>query len=298
MAEPRPGTAAGALADAPAGHLTKPGADPNAVYALGSSGGESARLQRQADELAPESGALLDRVGIGAGDRVLDLGCGPRGILEMLSDRVAGTGWVVGIDADPTHVTMASELVADRGLGNVEVLCADARHTGLEPGTFDLAHARLLLVTVPEPAAVLAEMVRLTRPGGWVAGLEADTEHAICYPPHPAFDRLCELFTLAFTRNGASPHLGRRLSELYRRAGLRQVGFEARAAAYPPGHSRRTIRADLVRSLRPQILEMGLAGEAELDELDAALRRHLADPDTVVMPTLMFLAWGRRSAAA
>lgn len=295
MAESRPGTAAGVLVDAPAGHAIEPGADPNAVYALGSSGGESARLQRQADELAPESGALLDRVGVGTGDRVLDMGCGPRGILEMLSDRVTGSGWVVGIDADPTHVRMASELVADRRLGNVEVLCADARHTGLEAGTFDVAHARLLLVTLPEPAEVVAEMVRLTRPGGWVAGLEADAEHAICYPPHPAFDRLCEIFTLAFTRNGASPQLGRRLSELYRRAGLRHVGFEARAAAYPPGHSRRTIRADLVRSMRPQILDMGLADAAELDELDADVRRHLADPDTVVMSHLMFLAWGRRS---
>jgi hypothetical protein len=102
---------------------------------------------------------------------------------------------------------------------------------------------------------------------------------------------------MAFTRNGASPHLGRRLSELYRRAGLRHARIEARAATYPPGHSRRTARADLVRSMRPQIQEMGLADEAELDELDAAARRHLAKPDTVVMPTLMFLAWGRRSAA-
>jgi hypothetical protein len=36
--------------------------DTNAIYALGTSAGESARLQRQADELAPDSAALLDRV--------------------------------------------------------------------------------------------------------------------------------------------------------------------------------------------------------------------------------------------
>jgi hypothetical protein len=38
--------------------------DPNAVYALGSSSGESARLQRQAVELAPDSAVVLDRVGL------------------------------------------------------------------------------------------------------------------------------------------------------------------------------------------------------------------------------------------
>jgi hypothetical protein len=50
--------------------------DATAVYALGSSHGESARLQRQADELAADSAALLDRVGLRPGQSAIDLGCG------------------------------------------------------------------------------------------------------------------------------------------------------------------------------------------------------------------------------
>jgi ubiquinone/menaquinone biosynthesis C-methylase UbiE len=271
--------------------------DPNAVYALGSSSSESARLRRQADELEPDSAALLDRVGLRPGDRAIDLGCGPRGVIELLANRVSPGGRVVGLDGDPAHVAMASELVAERALSDVEIVSADARHTGLESGSFDLVHARTLLVTLPEPAEVLTEMVRLARPGGSVAGLEPDTEAAICYPPHPAFDRLCEIFTGAFKRNGADPHIGRRMAELYREAGLEDVTVEARAGVYPAGHSRRTIRADLVRAMRPQIVDMGLADERELDELDGAARTHFEDPDTVVMPSLMFLAWGRKPAA-
>jgi hypothetical protein len=75
--------------------------DPNAVYALGSSRGESARLQRQAEELAPDSAALLDRVGPRPGDSAIDLGCGPRGVIDLLAERVAPGGRVVGLDADP-----------------------------------------------------------------------------------------------------------------------------------------------------------------------------------------------------
>ena len=164
-------------------------------------------------------------------------------------------------------------------------------------GSFDLVHARTLLITVPQPAEVLGEMVRLARPGGWVAGLEPDTQAAICYPSHPAFDRLCEIFTIAFSRNGADPHFGRRLPELYRQAGLTDITVEVRAGVYPAGHSRRTIRADLVRSMRPQIIEMGLADQQELDELDTAVRKHLEDPDVLVMPGLYFLAWGRKQAS-
>jgi hypothetical protein len=39
---------------------------------------------------------------------------------------------------------------------------------------------------------------------------------------------------------------------------------------------------------------MGLADEVELDEIDAAARTHFDDPDTVVMPGLMFLGWCRK----
>jgi ubiquinone/menaquinone biosynthesis C-methylase UbiE len=268
--------------------------DPNAIYALGHSSAESARLRRQADELAADSAYLLDGVGLRPGDSAIDVGCGPRGVIELLAERVSPGGRVVGLDGDPAHVAMASELVVDKALHGVQIVCADARQSGLEPGTFDLAHARTLLITLPEPEEVLAEMVRLVRPGGWVVGMEPDTGVALCYPAYPAFDRLCQIFTVAFSRNGADPQIGRRMAELYRRAGLEEITVEARAGVYPVGHSRRTIRADLVRSMRPQILELGLADERELDDVDASVRKHFDDPDTVVMAHLMFLAKGRK----
>ena len=190
--------------------------DPNAVYSLGSSSGESERLLRQAEELASESEALLDRVELGPGDSAIDLGCGPCGILELLHRRVFPGGRVVGLDSDPAHVEMAAEFVSKRGLDGVEVVAADARNTGLQEDSFDVVHARTLLINVPEPEKVLAEMVRLTRPGGWVASLEPDCEHSIYYPHHAVFDRLDELFMVAFSRNGADPLIGRRLGELYR----------------------------------------------------------------------------------
>src|SRR5262249_50956808 len=275
-----------------------PADDPNQVYALGSSTGESGRLQRQADELRPESAALLDRCGLRLGDSAIDVGCGPRGIIDLLAERVLPGGRVVGLDADPAHVAMAAEFVASRGLRGVETVLADARETGIESSSFDLVHARTLLVNVPEPEEVLAEMMRIARPGGWLVGIEPDVEAALCYPPLAAFDRLSVIFKAAFARNGADPHIGRRMAYLYRQVGLEDVTVEASAVLYPPGHTRRTVRADLVRSLRPQILEAGLADGQELDQLDAAARQHLDDPDTIVMPGLMFLAQGRKPASS
>jgi predicted methyltransferase len=69
-----------------------PGLDPAHVYALGADPDESARLTRQSDELRPEAEALLARIGLRPGHAVADLGCGPRGILELLSGAVAPGG--------------------------------------------------------------------------------------------------------------------------------------------------------------------------------------------------------------
>jgi hypothetical protein len=48
--------------------------------------------------------------------------------------------------------------------------------------------------------------------------------------------------------------------------------------------------------MRPKIVERGIASEQELDDLDQAVREHLSDPHTLVMPNLLFLAWGRKPA--
>jgi ubiquinone/menaquinone biosynthesis C-methylase UbiE len=267
------------------------------VYALGRDPEESARLQRQSQELRPDSATLLDRVGLRPGQHAIDLGCGPRGILDLLAERVAPGGRVTGLDADPNHVAMARQFTAQRGLASVQIVAADARHTGLPPGSFDLVHARTLLVNVPEPTEVLAEMVRLAKPGGWVASLEPDVECVLCYPAHPAYTRMWELFHAAHSRNGADLRIGRRLGELYRHADLQEIGIEARARVCQPGDTRRMIDPDLVRSLHPMIVSLGLAGQEELDALDRAVRSHLDDSRTLVMPHLSFLAWGRKPEA-
>ena len=274
-----------------------PSYDAADVYALGADTDETARLRRQSEELRPEARALLARLGglgLRPGQTALDLGCGPRGILDLLAEAVGPDGRVVGLDADQAHVTAARQYAFSLGLANVEVLAGDARHTGLRAGSFDLVHTRTLLVTIPEPAEVVAEMVRLARPGGLVASQEADAEFSICYPPLSEWDRLLSLFRASFPRAGADLRLGRRLTELFREAGLTDIGATVYASSYPAGHSRRTVIPDLVRSLHPVILALGLADERELADVDAAVRAHLADPRTLMMPHLLVTAWGRK----
>ena len=99
-----------------------------------------------------------------------------------LGGRVSPGGRVVGLDANPAHTAMAAAFVSGHRLKGVQIVTADAGRTGLRSRSFDLVHTRTLLVNVPEPAVVVAEMVRLAKPGGRVVAADPDTEHALCYP--------------------------------------------------------------------------------------------------------------------
>ena len=266
------------------------------AYALGSDPDERERLRRQAKDLATDTVTLLSHVDLRRGGRVLDLGCGPAGSIELFAGRVGRAGSVTAVDIDPVHVESARRLVRDRGLDNVEVLQADGRATGLPPASFDLVHARMLLVNVPSPERVVAEMVRLVKPGGWVIVQEPDCEAHICYPPHAGWDQLTGILHAGYHNDGADLLIGRRLSTLLREAGLTDIGADARADVYPAGHPRRTVLADLVRSMRGKVVERGIASEEELADVDRRVREHLANPETVTMSSLYFLVWGRKPA--
>jgi trans-aconitate methyltransferase len=67
-------------------------------YVLGYRRAEQERLQRQAQQLAHESNSLFDRIGVAAGARVVEIGCGPEGCLELLAKRVGPSGTVVGVE--------------------------------------------------------------------------------------------------------------------------------------------------------------------------------------------------------
>jgi SAM-dependent methyltransferase len=263
-------------------------------YLLGHSEDEELRLRRQAGELRQESAWLFERIGLGPGDRAIDLGCGPQGVLDLLSERVGRTGHVIGIEKNLKSVAKAKFFVADRGLKNVRVVQGDATATRLPGASFDLVHARLVLVNVPYVEAVVREMVRLARPGGVVASHEADYLSHFCDPPLRAWDRLFEVFKAYSSTNGIDLFVGRRTHRLFREAGLVDIEVKPVIHVYPHGHNRRPIFSQFLQNVRDCILEQELIDESEFNELTAELKEHLERPDTLVVSHLFFQVWGRK----
>ena len=263
-------------------------------YLLGYRREEQERLVRQAEELAADSSRLFDEIGVGEGWRAVEVGCGPLGCLELLSKRVGPRGHVVGIERSDEEVERARAIARERGLVNVEVRCCDARETGLAPGSFDLATARLVLVNVPRPEEIVREMVRLVRPGGVVALHEADSSGNRLDPPLAAFSRLLEMLARYAAQNGIDRDIAPRVPRLLREAGVGDLHVSPFVHLHPPGHSRRFLFAEFVANTRSRLIESGLIAADELDTLASELRKHLEDPETLALSSLYVRVWGRK----
>jgi len=262
-------------------------------YLLGRDEREAARLKQQIADLAADSHDQLERIGIQAGERVVDLGCGPGGALHLLGERVGPTGSVLGIDRSAHFVEQARRFVADHAMPHVSVREGDVYSTQLPRASFDGAHMRLVLVNVPEPERIVAEMVALVRPGGWVASFEADYLTHLCDPPLPAWTRLLNAFAAYSAAQGIDLFVGRRTHRMFRAAGVTDLRVDAVAHIYPFGHDRRPILRDFIGNVRDRLVDGGFLAKAELARDVADLERHLSDPEALVVSHLFFRVSGR-----
>jgi SAM-dependent methyltransferase len=117
-------------------------------------------MGRYSRPLAP---LLADLAGVAAGDRVLDVGCGPGALTAELVGRL-GPGAVSAVDPSATFVAAVRER-----LPGVEVEQAAAERLPFADGGFDAALAQLVVHFMADPVAGLREMGRVTRRGGTIA---------------------------------------------------------------------------------------------------------------------------------
>jgi ubiquinone/menaquinone biosynthesis C-methylase UbiE len=260
-------------------------------YPIERRAGEIQRLQLQGDAVAFDAAVMLDRIGVGAGWRCLDLGCGPRGITDLLSARVGPSGGVVGLDGDAVFLDHARAHV---GGPNVEFVQGNVYRTGLPSDSFDLVHVRFVAGTAGGVDTLLHEAIRLTRAGGIVAFQEPDIATLNCYPPHPAWDRLKDVLEQAFVSVGADVRLAQRLYQLVRHAGLQDVQYRPFLVGVRSGDPLTDFMPSTVEAVRGTLLGKQVITADELDSALAACRAHLADSDTVFTYVTVAQVWGTR----
>lgn len=228
---------------------------------------------------------LRRQLAVRAGDRVLDVGCGPGYLLSELREDVGPTGRVCGIDISDSMLRLARERCAGTGTGATATATAAQGAVDLRTGraesipfpdaTFDVAVAVQVYEYVEDIGRALDELFRVLRPGGRAVILDTDWDSLVWRSADR--ERMRDILEL-WEDHVAHPRLPQELGPLLRKAGFEeeplttltfvdraldpgrysywQVGFiEAFLAGHPGA------RADRTRAWSGELRELATSGE-------------------------------------
>lgn len=244
------------------------------------------RFDALAELFDPVTFRHLTGVGVSAGWRCWEVGAGGPNVPAWLAERVGTGGRVVASDIDTAWMSQHG--------GAFEVVTHDVGEDEPLAGPFDLVHARLVLVHVPQREKALASMVSALRPGGWLVVEDADPalQPLICPdeygPAQHLANRLRQGFRALLVQRGADLAFGRSLPRLLRDAGLRDVQADGFFPITGPACT--ALEAATVRQVRNRMTAAGLATDADIDQ-------HLTNVNSGALDLAtspLISAWGRR----
>jgi SAM-dependent methyltransferase len=233
----------------------------------------------------------LEDIGVAAGWRCLEVGGGGGSIARWLADRTCPTGEVVVTDINPRWL--------DAGRPNIDIRRHDIVADELEPGAFDLAHERLVLIHLPERRRALDKMIAALKPGGWL--LIEDFDHSwlpltpVCQPADARlFMKVMDALAQILADGGVELNFGRRLYSLLRELGLRDIQVEAHTGVWTGGSPGCRLHRSNIEQLHERIAEVGQLTRTEIERFYELID----DPAFSVNSYTLVSARGRRPSSA
>ncbi|MGC4110837.1 MAG: methyltransferase domain-containing protein [Nocardioides sp.] len=250
------------------------------------------RLRVLGRVMRPSTLPLLERAGVAAGMRCLDVGCGGGDVTLDLASLVGLTGRAVGIDVDQTKVRLARAEAEQVAVTNVEFRVGDLTE-GLGEEEYDVVYARFVLTHLADPAGAITEMHRVLRPGGRVVLEDIDFGGCFCEPPSADFERYREIYEESARANGGDPRIALRLPALVVAAGFGRVQPHVVQHAALEGESK-VMPALTLENIRSTALHHTVATDEEIDRLVDVLYALAREPTTYLSNPRMVQVIGEK----
>jgi ubiquinone/menaquinone biosynthesis C-methylase UbiE len=238
---------------------------------------------------------FLETAGIGPGWHCLEVGGGSGSVAAWMAERVGPSGSVRVTDIDPRFL----ERSPYRKPAHLELRRHDIGTDPLPEQAFDLIHARLVLMHVPQRQQALDKLIAALKPRGWLViedfdGRVIDRTIPVSDPAAAAiFKRAGGALVRLMEERGFEVGWGRGLYSRLKAAGLTEVGMEGHVAVCDGGSFGANFEAANFAQVRTEAVAKGLITDAEID----AVLRRLKAPDFAVFSPVMFTAWGQRPLA-
>jgi ubiquinone/menaquinone biosynthesis C-methylase UbiE len=244
---------------------------------------EAARLEAKVDPRAWVQKYLAHRVR--PGSEVLSVGCGPGVILQAvagLHPSIQGTG----IDISPSRIEEAVQ--KSSGNPQVKFVVGDAQAMRFPSDSFDLVYSRMLLEYLQKKEAVVAEMVRVCKPGGTVLLQDLDGQLLWHYPEDAAMQPVIQRVVEGLAASGFDPFVGRKLFSLACGAGLQNVDVQVESYHLIAGEAEPHILRQWELKLdiaEPQMAKI-LGSKVDAKDLTRRFLEYLSRPDTLTYSTV------------
>lgn len=181
-----------------------------------------------------------EQLGLFGGERLLDVGCGLGEAALTLGEDLGDDGEVVGVDVSAQMVRVARSSVSSAGgrvRCRVRFTVGDACSLDEPDDSYDAVRSERTLQWLADPAAAIAEMVRVVRPGGRVSLIDTDWSTLAI---DVGDDDLAGLVRDAMrTERGRPSNIGRRPDELVEVAGCVPLGRATRCTSMTKASSAR-----------------------------------------------------------
>lgn len=248
---------------------------------------ELERLRKLEENRDQTTRRYLRTLGLRKGLRCLEVGPGAGSIARWMAERVGPKGKVVAADINP-------RFLQNNEIPNLDVRRHDIANDPVEVGSYDLVHARLVLMHIPEPMRALERMVDSLKPGGRILVEDGDllTPQVVSenHPDSEVFLRVMEA-TMRYMRatHTFDAHFGRQVPKMFQQLGLTDVDNEVTLRVARGGDEH--FRSPFERH-REGVLAMGEITEEEWE----TRARCFDDPDFSWIGLSIVATWGRKPA--
>ncbi len=273
--------------------MTKP--DEAAKYILGYSAEEHARLDEQARLYQKSTEDALAAINVRPGWRCLDVGCGTGAVMRLLGERTGSTGHVHGVDLDGTYGQMAVGKLNAEGKSRYTFQTFDVANDAAPDGApFDLVFARLLIIHMKDPIAVLKSLWACVKPGGTLLIQDMDMQTAGIFTTLPNANAVGDMIRRIFQAMGKDFRMGSLMPTLFLRSSIGPHDGILVSAAFEPVLNQLPRWVAVLKSLTPVALQHGLATQATIDDILATLEKHRLEPDALGRAPDMVATWKRK----
>jgi ubiquinone/menaquinone biosynthesis C-methylase UbiE len=189
-------------------------------YTLARDESEKQRITFQAEKLYGGGEFLLPY--LKKNIKVLEVGCGTGVITSYVANQI-GQGSIVGIDNDEESILRNKKNNISR---NVNFSHGDVKKLKFPDNSFDLTFSRFVLMHIPDPIVVIKEMIRVTKPGGYIVAHEGVHDAVWLSPTRAIFEKFLETWKKLMKKKGQDHSVGLRLHSFFTTLSLNSVKIQ------------------------------------------------------------------------